>query len=120
MFRHGVFADRRAVGAHCAAARSRKDERRTGPRQSALRRGGTRADTQRLSVASVARRLGQLAHYIHALPALDCLRRVLATGQQDDALYTLLVDLTTVRTHQHVSGPRKKTGRRPSAAAAAG
>jgi putative transposase len=46
--------------------------------------------------------------------------RVLAAVQADDALHTLLVDSTTVRAHQHASGARKKTGRKPSAAAAAG
>ncbi|GAA4368738.1 hypothetical protein GCM10023185_41740 [Hymenobacter saemangeumensis] len=43
--------------------------------------------------------------------------RVLAAVQQDDALHTLLVDSTTVRAHQHASGARKKTGRKPSDAA---
>jgi transposase len=46
--------------------------------------------------------------------------RVLAAVQQDDALHTLLVDSTTVRAHQHASGARKKTGRKPWAAAVAG
>jgi transposase len=46
--------------------------------------------------------------------------RVLAAVQQEDALHTLLVDSTTVRVHQHASGARKKTGRKPWAAAAAG
>jgi transposase len=47
--------------------------------------------------------------------------RVLAAVQQDNALHTLLVDSTTVlRAHQHASGARKKTGRKPSAAAAVG
>jgi len=45
--------------------------------------------------------------------------RVLAAVQADDALHTLLVDSTTVRAHQHASGARKKTGRKPSGAAAA-
>ena len=45
--------------------------------------------------------------------------RVLAAVQQDDALHTLLVDSTTVRAHQHASGARKKTDRKPSGAAAA-
>ena len=45
--------------------------------------------------------------------------RIFAAVQQDDALHTLLVDSTTVRAHQHASGARKKTGRKPSAAAAA-
>ena len=44
--------------------------------------------------------------------------RVLAAVQQDDALHTLLVDSTTVRAHQHASGARKKTGRKPWGAAA--
>jgi len=44
---------------------------------------------------------------------------VLAAVQQDDALHTLLLDSTTVRVHQHASGARKKTGRKPWGAAAA-
>jgi len=38
--------------------------------------------------------------------------RVLAVMQQDDALHTLLLDSTTVRAHQHVSGARKKASRK--------
>lgn len=45
--------------------------------------------------------------------------RILAAVQQDDALHTLLLDSTTVRAHQHASGARKKTGRKPWAAVAA-
>ena len=44
--------------------------------------------------------------------------KVLAAVQQDDALHTLLLDSTTVRAHQHAAGARKKTGRKPWAAAA--
>jgi transposase len=46
--------------------------------------------------------------------------RVLTAVQQDPVLHTLLVDSTTVRTHQHASGARKKTGRKPSGVVAAG
>jgi len=45
--------------------------------------------------------------------------KVLVAVQQDDALHTLLLDSTTVRAHQHASGARKKTGRKPWAVAAA-
>ncbi|WP_460612000.1 hypothetical protein [Hymenobacter seoulensis] len=37
-----------------------------------------------------------------------------------EALHTLLVDSTTMRAHQHVSGARKETERKPSGTAAAG
>jgi putative transposase len=47
-------------------------------------------------------------------------QRVFQAVQQDDAWHTLLVDSTTVRAHQHASGARKKTARKPSGAAAAG
>jgi putative transposase len=46
-------------------------------------------------------------------------QRVFEAVQQDDAWHTRPVDSTTVRAHQHASGARKKTGRRPSGAAAA-
>ena len=46
--------------------------------------------------------------------------RVLAAVQQDGALHPLLADSAAVRAHQHASGARKKTGRKPWAAAAAG
>jgi transposase len=39
--------------------------------------------------------------------------RVLVTVQQGDTLHTLLLDSTAVRAHQHASGARKKTGRKP-------
>ncbi|MET4107032.1 transposase [Hymenobacter sp. UYP22] len=44
-------------------------------------------------------------------------QRVFEAVQDEAALHTLLVDSTTVRAHQHASGARKKTGRKPSAAA---
>jgi hypothetical protein len=121
---HGFFANGCAVGAHRAAAAGPGGyERRARPGQPLLCGGRALADAQRLPLAGPAGRVGQLAHHVHALPALDRrggVARVLAAVQQDDALHTLLVDSTTVRAHQHASGARKKTGRKPWAAAVAG
>ncbi|GAC1367080.1 MAG: hypothetical protein NVS3B25_04510 [Hymenobacter sp.] len=47
-------------------------------------------------------------------------QRVFEAVQDEAALHTLLVDSTTVRVHQPASGARKKTGRKPLGAAAAG
>jgi transposase len=75
--RHGFSANRRAVGAHrTAAAGSRGYEWGPWPRQSPLCGGGTLAGPQWLPVAGAARSVGQLAHDLHALPALDRVRRV--------------------------------------------
>ena len=46
--------------------------------------------------------------------------QALAALQAQTGLQKLLVDSTTVRAHPHAAGARKKTGRRPSAARAAG
>jgi transposase len=60
------------VGAHRALAdRPGGHKRRAGPGQPALRGGGALADAQRLPLAGPADGLGQLAHDVHALPALD-------------------------------------------------
>lgn len=58
----------------------------------------------------------QLAHDVQVLPALGLFGHVAMrgeAGQQDDALHTLLVYLTTVRAYRHANGARKKTGRKP-------
>ena len=46
--------------------------------------------------------------------------KALAVLQDESGLHELLVDSTTVRAHQHAAGARKKTGRKPLGAAAAG
>lgn len=50
------------------------------------------AHTQRLPLAGLARRVGQLAHHVPAHPTLDGLGRARAAVQQDEALHTLLVE----------------------------
>ena len=79
ILRHGANVDVRAVGAVGAlAARPGGDERWAGPRQSAVCGGRAVAGAQWSALAGLARRARQLAHHVHALPALGGLGRVAA------------------------------------------
>jgi hypothetical protein len=68
IFEHGIFADRRAVGADCAAATgSCWYERQPRPGYLRFVEAGLWLKRNGLPVAGVARGLGQLAHDIHTV-----------------------------------------------------